>query len=504
MGEEKFVTNISIHSQGRRLSFHEAMNKRIIITIHFFWQLFWLTTTEALLVTKAISCGCHNHHHYDNLRLHLSLWLSDSPRQKSFLQSAVSQSEDDVAADPAVIEKVKVKTMEQKADEMKPLYTNAIIRVSFDGRRFTGWSGANDNGGCDDDVRQESFLMNDSLPNSRRKARRRRQETQDIPTKGFVRSVEGDIRTNLAKIYGNVDPRRVIVEGCSRTDKGVHAQGMIAHIYCLTEEAFNALQESSDPENQPISIIEGKRIPHPISPTDRTYFEPIPNDANLSRMAFALNRMRPFDIQISGIAPTPLLPSTSKHPFHASLSAVSKTYEYRVSIGDFQDPTLRGISWYVEGVREWNMEAIQKGCEMLKGTHDFSAFEGSPRGAGDKKKKLERSPICTLFEVDFAPEDPPMDKIYFPGLQVEMFKFVIVGDKFLYKMSRMIVGALVALGSERIDLETFERAIEHGNWDIPETPDKRVQFTCAPAHGLILKSVQYDKDVEFDWQSLRY
>mmetsp|Transcript_3900 Transcript_3900/g.8961 ORF Transcript_3900/g.8961 Transcript_3900/m.8961 type:complete len:371 (+) Transcript_3900:318-1430(+) len=369
---------------------------------------------------------------------------------------------------------------------------------------FTGWSGANDSS-YDNDVRQDSLPMNDPEPKTRRK-RRRRLKDMDGENRGYVRSVEGVIRANLAKIYGNVDPRRVIVEGCSRTDKGVHATGMIAHIYCLTEEAFDALQESSNSENpdQSMSTIKGKRIPHPTSPTDQSYFEPIPKDANLSRMAFALNRMRPQDVQISGIAPTPLLPPTLKRPFHASLSSVSKTYEYRVSIGDFQDPTLRRSAWYIEGTREWNMEAIRKGCEMLQGTHDFSAFQGSAKGGGDRKKqKGGKSPTCTLFHVDFVPEEPPIDKIYFPGLQVEMFKFVIVGDRFLYKMSRMIVGALVALGSDRMDLETFERAIENGNWNIPETPDKRVQFKCAPPHGLVLESVQYD-DIDFNWQPLRY
>jgi tRNA U38,U39,U40 pseudouridine synthase TruA len=53
----------------------------------------------------------------------------------------------------------------------------------------------------------------------------------DIPQqKGFVRSVEGVIRDNLAHIFGNIDPKRIVVEGCSRTDREVHARGTIARL----------------------------------------------------------------------------------------------------------------------------------------------------------------------------------------------------------------------------------------------------------------------------------
>ena len=43
--------------------------------------------------------------------------------------------------------------------------------------------------------------------------------------------MEGALRANLAKLCGKVDPRASVVEGCSRTDRGVHATGMVAQIY---------------------------------------------------------------------------------------------------------------------------------------------------------------------------------------------------------------------------------------------------------------------------------
>eukprot|EP00980_Cylindrotheca_fusiformis_P028978 scaffold22681_cov146-Cylindrotheca_fusiformis.AAC.10 len=363
--------------------------------------------------------------------------------------------------------------------------SNAIVRVSFDGTRFTGWSAANTNG-------------NEKLQRPAKRRRRRGAMGQTPRNSGFVRSVEGVLRDNLAKIYGNVDPKRIIVEGCSRTDRGVHAQGMVAQIYCLTEEAF---QELGSDEIE--SVIPGKRIPHPTSAVDTTYFEPMPMGGSLSRLAFALNRMRPPDIQVTGIAPTPSN-MNSNLPFHASKSSRSKTYEYRISVGDFQDPTMRRLAWYVPDT-SLNIEMINIACSMVEGTHDFTAFQGSPRGGGERKRReaKARSTVCTLFKVYMIKEDPPINEVYFPGLKVETYKIVIVGDRFLYKMNRFIVGSLVALGRGVLELGDLQRALTNGNWNIPGQEDSRKQFTCAPPHGLVLKSIDYN-DMPIDWQPLRF
>lgn len=384
-------------------------------------------------------------------------------------------------------DEVSVETLNLKSNDEATILTNALLRVSFDGSRFTGWSAANTG---------DAKHKNDKLQRPS-KRRRRRGAVGEIPPKaGFVRSVEGIIRDNLAKIYGNVDPNRIIVEGCSRTDKGVHAKGMIAQIYCLKSDVLDDLK-SNESDKQILSSIPGKRKPHPKSPTDTTYFEPIPMGGNLSRLAFALNRMRPADVQVTGIAPTPILSESSDLPFHPSLSTHCKTYEYKISAGDFQDPTMRRLAWFVSTL---DIEKIAKGCEILKGTHDFSAFQGAPRGREEKRKRLEqqspsskRSTFCTLFNIELMKKQP-ISEVYYPGINVCNYKFVITGDRFLYKMNRFIVGALVALGTGDLELDDLERAIKLGS---------RKEFTCAPAHGLTLKSVDYG-DLSIDWQPLRY
>ena len=127
--------------------------------------------------------------------------------------------------------------------------TSALLRISYDGSRFTGWSSANSGN-------QQTQKL--SLSRLSRK-QRRRGVMGDIPQQGgFVRPVEGVIRDNLARIFGNVDPKRIVVEGCSRTDRGVHAQGMIAQVYCLKEGVLEALEANYETI---YCSIPGKRKP---------------------------------------------------------------------------------------------------------------------------------------------------------------------------------------------------------------------------------------------------
>jgi tRNA pseudouridine38-40 synthase len=275
----------------------------------------------------------------------------------------------------------------------------------------------------------------------------------------------------------------------------------------LKEDVLDALK-SNDGNTLIHCSIPGKRKPHPLSATDTSYFEAMPMNGNLSRLVFALNRMRAPDMQVTGIAPTPEVLSKDLLPFHPSMSTVSKTYEYRISVGGFHDPTLRSLVWHV-GEVELDVAKIQQGCDLLTGTQDFSAFQGAPRGPEDKRRRIEQQDkpngcTCTLLNVEFVEQRPPMD-VYFPGVTppIRTYKVRVTGDRFLYKMMRFLVGTLVALGTGKLELDDLERAIETGNWNLPDHADRRKQFQCAPAHGLVLRHVNYG-DIPINWQPLRF
>jgi tRNA pseudouridine38-40 synthase len=386
-------------------------------------------------------------------------------------------------------------------DHQSDALTTVLLRISYDGSLFTGWSGNNSG----------AAASNSNKPPQQQLQPSRRQRKRGVlpePKQGFVRPVERVIQTDLAKIYGNVDPNRVVVDGCSRTDKGVHAREMMAQIYCLTQEAYDALLEesSSDITSTIHRSIPGKRKPHPTSSTDSSYFESLAMNGNMSRMAFALNRMLPPDVRVTGIAPAPTLSGT-KLPFHPSMSTVSKTYEYTISVGGIHDPTSCGFVWHLEHTDMLDIESMQESCRRIQGKNDFSAFQGAPRGTSNKRRRQENANkqganVCTLSSITIKEQEKTFDDI-FHGVDppVRTFKIYITGDRFLYKMVRFLVGALVAVGKEKLESEDLDRALETGSW---ETADgtARKEFTCAPARGLSLRHVNYG-DLPIDWQPLR-
>ena len=156
------------------------------------------------------------------------------------------------------------------------LLTSAVLRVSYDGSLFHGWSASNNNSNVTESVEPTPYL-------SRRSGRSRRNKLRPSMKKGEVRSVEQSLKEALSRLYGNVDPETIVVEGCSRTDKGVHSKSSYALIYCLVDNSGEI-------------SIEGKRLPHPIAPDDRSFKE-LPFKSDLQQMLFALNKMLPPDVR---------------------------------------------------------------------------------------------------------------------------------------------------------------------------------------------------------------
>ena len=333
-------------------------------------------------------------------------------------------------------------------------FTNALLLVTYDGAHFTGWSSAND-----DRKVTETRVMIPSTKSGRKKRKR-----GPLPAgSGFVRSVQGELVYCLSKLYGNVDPSRIVVEGCSRTDKGVSCVHQVVQIYCLKSEMGTTGDES----------ISGEKTPHPRNATDATAFESLP--MTLSKLAFSLNRMLANDVRVRAIAVPPSL-----YPvFHPSMSALRKTYVYTFSTGVRPDPTQRRRVWHVPNFQFSGH--VNEICSILEGRHSYVAFRGAPRSASDKMKYQAQNTMSHIHSVK-------IEKVS-TWFETDTFTIEVTGDRFLYKQVRFMVGAIVACGQGVLSKDQTQEMLLTGK--------REVSFECAPARGLVLNMVQYNDPI--DW-----
>jgi tRNA pseudouridine38-40 synthase len=110
-------------------------------------------------------------------------------------------------------------------------------------------------------------------------------------------------------------------------------------------------------------------------------------------------------------------------------------------------------------------DAIVREAEAFAGTHDFAAFAAN-RGHAEHdtvrtihRVRVQRRGSCIVVEVS--------------------------GDGFLYKMVRLMVGALVRCGRGQAPPGEIARRLRSGE---PSTPAERF---VAPAEGLYLVRVRY-------------
>jgi tRNA pseudouridine38-40 synthase len=111
---------------------------------------------------------------------------------------------------------------------------------------------------------------------------------------------------------------------------------------------------------------------------------------------------------------------------------------------------------------------------LFQGTRDFQPFcqlgLGTRSETEDGVSVMSRANgVCTVRKV---------------GLEAagDELVFAVEGDRFLYKMVRRIVGALVAVGADRLSCEDITAALEGK----PHKP-----FQTAPGCGLVLDRVEY-------------
>lgn len=133
--------------------------------------------------------------------------------------------------------------------------------------------------------------------------------------------VQQRVEEALAKLFPGVGR----IHSSSRTDTGVHALGMVAHV----------------------------EIP-------RAQFK-----MPVAKLALALNAHLPGDIRVMSARRCPM-------EFHARFDAKGKQYRYFVWNHPSMNPLLRHQAWQVP--RKLNLMAMRSAARLFPGTHDFKSF----------------------------------------------------------------------------------------------------------------------------------
>lgn len=208
----------------------------------------------------------------------------------------------------------------------------------------------------------------------------------------------------------------VVVFGAGRTDAGVHAAGQVANLY----------------------------TPNFTVP--------------LTGLRRAMNSRLPQDIAVRSAVAVP-------ESFHASRSAVGKTYRYRIHIAPQRPVELAGLVYHYW--RPLDAARMAAAAMRLLGTHDFRGLATSA--------EVRENTVRTVHRCEVSQE----------GAETIVS---VQGDGFLYNMVRNIVGTLVEIGRGRWECGQIDRILA--------SRDRRDAGPTAPPNGLSLVCVHYrDEDL---------
>ena len=329
------------------------------------------------------------------------------------------------------------------------------------------------------------------------------------------RSVEGRIREALDHLFGRDNQSWENIQVSSRTDRGVHALKNTFHVD-IKDDGNHGGKEILSKLHRGLNFHLTRQTTigeHNVGISGRgrnrkRKLQKPGNNTSTSMVRYPRSGSDELRILNAVVAPDYMAnPFSEQDPsqpttvdWNARFSATERTYIYRLLYFSQQDTdsnTDWGVpfefdrSWRLRGKTPINVEAMQEAAHYLEGFHDFSTF----RGANCQRQ----SPIINLksVQVHGQPYGPPLcwggEESTVGGLlglggttgnkgpYLVTIKFV--GNSFLYRQVRNMVGCLVDVGCEKLD--------PHAIPELMQARDRSQAPRMAPAHGLFLVDVRH-------------
>lgn len=224
-------------------------------------------------------------------------------------------------------------------------------------------------------------------------------------------STEDTIQGKLERVISSLLQCEIALIGSGRTDAGVHAIGQVANFHCdvcIDEKDF----------------------------LDK------------------LNHYLPEDIAVVAVEHT-------ADRFHARYSAVSKTYRYRIHIGEISNVFERKYVYSYKG-KSLDVNKMIMASQHMLGEQDYKCFCGN--------KHMKKSTVRNVMAIDILQKENE--------IQIDF-----TGDGFLQNMIRIMTGTLIEVGNGSKKVEDIPKIIAGKNREL-------AGFT-APPEGLCLMNVEY-------------
>jgi tRNA pseudouridine38-40 synthase len=148
--------------------------------------------------------------------------------------------------------------------------------------------------------------------------------------------------------------------------------------------------------------------------------------------------------------------------FHARFSATGKRYIYRIYEG-WATPFDSRFAYSLEN-RKLDVGRMKNAAKYFVGTHDFTAF------AADRGDDSVEDPVKEMTRVEIVKRG-------------QSVKIIFEGSGFMYKMARSMTGALIDVGTGKLEPEHIEKILQ--------SRVRTALIVTAPAQGLTLDKVFY-------------
>ena len=221
-----------------------------------------------------------------------------------------------------------------------------------------------------------------------------------------VKTIQGEVENSLAKIFQG----KVTIYGAGRTDAGVHARGQVANFKVCTDK----------------------------------------NEVQIHR---ALNGLLPKDIAVHSVEEV-------SSDFHSRFSAKSRRYRYTILNRPYRSVFLRPFSFFYR--YPLDVDLMNKGAQILRGTHDFTSFRASSKEVKDN--------VRTILDFTIRRQED------FIITEVE-------ANGFLHNMVRILMGTFIMVGRGKYSLDRV--------WEILMAKNRRAAGPTLPPRGLCLLNIKY-------------